>query len=44
MNTIPVRSVKLPFAYLLKVSDPEISELLRTHGIKNGKAFGGFGY
>jgi hypothetical protein len=30
----PVRSVKLPFAYLLNVSDPEITDLLRYHGIE----------
>jgi hypothetical protein len=29
----PVRSVQLPFAYILKVSDPEITDLLRNHGI-----------
>jgi hypothetical protein len=30
----PVRRVKLPFAYLITINDPEIIELLRTHGIK----------
>jgi hypothetical protein len=29
----PVRSVALPFAYLLTVSDPVIAGLLRSHGI-----------
>jgi hypothetical protein len=29
----PVRSVKLPFAYLLTVNDPEVVELLQRHGI-----------
>jgi len=33
----PVRSVGLPFAYVLKVPDPEITELLRTHGIRMEK-------
>lgn len=28
------RSVKMPYAYLLSVPDPEILDLLRTHGIK----------
>lgn len=30
----PVKSIRLPYAYLLTVSDPAISDLLRTHGIK----------
>ena len=29
----PVRSVKLPYAYLLTVNDPEITDLLKNHGI-----------
>jgi len=29
----PVRSVKLPFAYLLTVNDPEITDLLNNHGV-----------
>ena len=34
MIIILVRSVKFPFAYLLTVNDPEITELLKNHGIK----------
>jgi len=30
----PVSNVKLPFAYLLTINDPRISELLINHGIK----------
>jgi hypothetical protein len=30
----PVKSVKLPFAYIIDISDPEVIGLLRTHGIK----------
>ena len=29
----PVKSVKIPYAYLLSVPDPKILDLLRTHGI-----------
>lgn len=34
IDYVPERSVKLPFAYLLTINDPEITELLRTHGIR----------
>lgn len=30
----PTASVKVPFAYILSVPDPEILDLLKTHGIK----------
>jgi hypothetical protein len=30
----PVSTVRLPFAYLLAIDDPEITELLINHGIK----------
>ncbi len=30
----PVKSVRFPFAYILKVPDPEIIELLRLHGLR----------
>lgn len=30
----PVRSVKLPYAYLITVSDAEVISLLKTHGIE----------
>jgi hypothetical protein len=30
----PTKSVRFPFAYLLTIHDPEITDLLRLHGIK----------
>jgi hypothetical protein len=30
----PSKSVKLPFAYIINIPDPEVIGLLRTHGIK----------
>ena len=34
MDYYPVKSVKLPYAYLITVKDSEITKLLQTHGIK----------
>jgi hypothetical protein len=30
----PAKSVRFPFAYLITANDPEITDLLKTHGIK----------
>lgn len=34
---VPTRSVKVPFAYVLSVPDPDILDLLETHGIEVGR-------
>ncbi len=33
IDYIPTKNVKFPFAYILTVKDPQIIELLKTHGI-----------
>jgi hypothetical protein len=37
INFLPVKCVRLPFAYLVNVNDPEITGLLNMHGIKMEK-------
>jgi hypothetical protein len=34
IDYFPTKSVKFPFAYLLTVNDPDIIDLLKTHGVK----------
>ncbi|MDQ7816618.1 MAG: M14 family metallopeptidase [Melioribacteraceae bacterium] len=34
VDYLPTKQVKLPYAYLLKVKDPKVVNLLKTHGIK----------
>jgi murein tripeptide amidase MpaA len=34
IDYFPVKSVRLPFAYIININDPEITDLLKIHGIK----------
>lgn len=37
IDFFPVKSVRIPFAYLITVNDPEVTGLLKMHGIKMEK-------
>jgi hypothetical protein len=37
IDFFPIKSVKIPFAYLININDPQITGLLKLHGIKMEK-------